>query len=34
MDDGHHHRLAAFELVQPGQQRGPVLAIELAQDIL
>src|SRR3984893_16184319 len=33
VDDEDHHRLAAFELVQLGQKREPLLAIEFVEDI-
>src|SRR6266478_7974320 len=30
--DEYHHRLAAFELVQLGQQRKPLFLVELVED--
>jgi len=32
VDDEDHHRLAALQLVQLGQQREPFLVIELVED--
>src|SRR5438477_12636857 len=33
VDDEDHHRLAAFQLMQLGQQREPFLVIELVEDL-